>query len=522
MEPGWSFALVLAAASLFSALAALLVASYLPAWPRPVQGRLPDTAHDDTVFLFDDDFLVDATPRARRLLAQGQKDLSDWNRLVVLLSPRFPDFASRMSKLAETGIAVLDEVNGNARIRAIWTGGVARISLLESDSPQDQADIDVHSLSALQAELELLRRLTSRAPVLAWQQNGDGGVVWANRGYMDLLEQTLEDDQPLVWPLPSLFRVDGYGEPEPRRQSVKLGDGSTLWFDCSAAGPLNSRLFFAAPADATVRAEGALRDFTQTLAKTFANLPTGLAIFNRSRSLVMFNPALIDLCHLEPQFLAQRPTMFSFLDRLREQNMIPETRDYLSWRQRMAELEASAESGVFEEVWTLPSGQTYKVTGRPHPDGALAFLFEDISSEVSLTRGFRAELELGQAVLDSLADAVAVFTPGGTLALSNAAYSHLWESDPSTTLGEISIRDATERWAQRCESTGLWDRLRQFVGGLAPRDTIFEEVELLSGERLICRAKAISGGATLVSFSLSSPVRDAHQPERRNSVLVTG
>ena len=43
---------------------------------------------------------------------------------------------------------------------------------------------------------------------------------------------------------------------------------------------------------------------------------------------------------------------------------------------------SSAEDGLYQEIWSLPSNVTYKVTGRPHPDGAVAFFFEDISADV--------------------------------------------------------------------------------------------------------------------------------------------
>ena len=44
-----------------------------------------------------------------------------------------------------------------------------------------------------------------------------------------------------------------------------------------------------------MQAETALRGFMQTLAKTFAHLPTGLAIFDQHRQLALFNPALAPL-----------------------------------------------------------------------------------------------------------------------------------------------------------------------------------------------------------------------------------
>jgi hypothetical protein len=43
-------------------------------------------------------------------------------------------------------------------------------------------------------------------------------------------------------------------------------------------------------ADSAVQAETALREFMQTLTKTFADLPIGLAIFDRSRVLADVQP----------------------------------------------------------------------------------------------------------------------------------------------------------------------------------------------------------------------------------------
>ena len=124
----------------------------------------------------------------------------------------------------------------------------------------------------------------------------------------------------------------------------------------------------------------------------------------------MFNPVLLDLTGMPAEALAIRPSIRTFLDGLRERGKLPEHRDYRSWREQVADLEAKAESGTYAETWTLTSGQTLRVTGRPHPDGAIAFLFEDISAEVTLTRRYRAEIETGRAVLDALPEAIAVFS----------------------------------------------------------------------------------------------------------------
>ena len=64
----------------------------------------------------------------------------------------------------------------------------------------------------------------------------------------------------------------------------------------------------------------------------------------------------------------------------------------------------TASDGHYAEAWTLPNGLTYRVTGRPHPDGAIAFLIEDITDEISFSRRTKSQLEIRQAVLDRQPD----------------------------------------------------------------------------------------------------------------------
>jgi hypothetical protein len=87
----------------------------------------------------------------------------------------------------------------------------------------------------------------------------------------------------------------------------------------------------------------------------------------------LFNPALIDLTALPADFLSARPNLLSFFDRLRDHRMMPEPKNYGSWRHQMADLVAAAADGRYQETWSLPSGAVYSVSGQPHPDGAVAF-----------------------------------------------------------------------------------------------------------------------------------------------------
>ncbi|MCE5974082.1 PAS-domain containing protein [Sinirhodobacter sp. WL0062] len=492
MQFEWMQALVIVATSVGAAFLALLGLSVLA--PRRRAGLAPAESYlEPIVFLFDEQRLVDATTPARALLDGTPAGQSEWARLSVFLAPRFDDLAQSLAQLAQRGRIELTGREGAdaLRLTAEDVNGLARITLADPAAEGVGMMVDGLSLRAQELELDQLRQTLDHAPCPIWREDAGGDVIWANRAYA----QQAGVLDALTWPLPRLFEPQGANAA--RLRSIPEG----LWFDCHshAFGP--EVLHFALPADATVRAETSLREFVQTLTKTFADLPIGLAIFDRQRQLQMFNPALLDLTHLTPQFLSARPTLFAFLDRLREARMMPEPRDYASWRQQMSALEQASAAGYHTETWSLPNGQTYRVTGRPHPDGAVAFLFEDITSEIGLTRRFRAELEMGQEALDLMPDALAVFLPSGELVLSNTAYGALWGVEPETTLGILTLQDSLGQWRAQCEIEGLSTALRNRAAQGGRGEAVEGTAQMHGGQSLRWRVAPMSGGATLVSFA---------------------
>ena len=515
----WVHVWVIAASSLTAALIALGGLSLLQGPLGRRRARNSGLFVDDpsgTVMLFDQHDLIDASDAARLLLSVEERAGSTpWDRLLAFAVPRFPGFAERMERLTEVGrFTLAADGRRPLTLRAECRGGLARITLIDPLGDSGSATLDAISQRALEDELEVLRGTLDRAPLLAWRAAPDGSVVWANRAYLLLAAQRHPGGDPLGWPLPALFDdlpapgADGVPAAPRRAAAFAPGDPQPHWYDCHVFPMGTDRLYFALPADATVQAETSLRSFIQTLTKTFAHLTVGLAIFDRRRQLALFNPALIDLTALSPEFLSARPTLPAFLDTMRESQMIPEPKDYKSWRTQMAVLEKAAASGQYEEIWTLPSGQTYRVTGRPHPDGAIAFLFEDISAEMTLTRRFRAELELSQAVIDTMGEAIAVFSPAGMLILSNSAYASLWETDAGTTLSDTGIVEATVHWQSRCAPSPIWSEIRDFVGTVGRREGWTGEARLSDGRLLVCRFAPLAGGATLIGFSLDRPSGD--------------
>jgi PAS domain-containing protein len=472
---------------------------------RPARHALFGENAGGTVFLFDGETLIDASPAGRALLSAAPVRGTSWQRLMAFLAPRFPGFDARLANLPTEGRFVINSGDGNTYkaliLMAEWRGGLARISLADPAGDGIGNLVDPLAQRAMEEELRLLRGTVAQAPLPIWLENAAGDVIWANTTYLTLATRRLGPDDELTWPLPSLTSVKASD-----RQRVRLDrEGEPpAWFEATVRRAGDGRMIFALPADALVQAEQSLRDFTQTLTKTFAHLPIGLAIFDRQRQLALFNPALLDLTSLPPEFLIGRPTLFDFLDRLRDRQMIPEPKDYPSWRRRIVDLEEAAASGLYEETWNLPGGQTYRVLGRPHPDGAMALLFEDISTEMSRSRRYRADVELGQSVIDAMDEAVAVFSSAGMLVLSNATYSALWGHDPAGSVGaDGGIAALASHWRTRTAPSPIWAEAEDFVVTLSERTRWSGEARLDDGRLIGCRFIPLGGGATMIAFRLA-------------------
>lgn len=496
------------------AAAALIfgVWAYVNRRDRKTARTLLREAESTVVFLFDDDTLVDATPEARKLLRRRDSRLSDWDALIALLRPRFPHIRTQLSDLAEKGkdkVAPAD--NGAGYLEAELWEGLARITLSEGFMTDADKTVDPVTLEAIEDELDNLRGLGEAAPQLIWKQDAEGVVTWANRAYLDVIETiepTLEEETP-PWPPATLFHDIGHPEgdaPLVERLSVKRPyDDTVSWFDVTSLRRGHGSIHFGVDANAAVKAEVAQKNFVQTLAKTFAQLSIGLAVFDRSRRLVMFNPSLLDLTQLPVEFLSSRPSLGAMLDRMRENQRLPEPRNYATWREQISAFESQAASGTYCESWSLLGGETLRVTGRPHPDGAIAFLFEDISAEVSLTRRFRSQVELGQHALDTIDEAVAVFAPSGQLTLSNRAYDDLWYgAGGGTGLADKRITHEVAVWQDQCAPTSTWMRISDFVSAYGERAPARAHAQLQDGRTLHCRMTPLPGGSALIGFTVAS------------------
>ncbi len=487
-------------AALCTATAALAVWWLSPSSAQTGMERdlLSGDNNTDAVFLFDDTKLIGWSTAAGNLIGSGA-DSFKWSNLRDQLARSYPGLPQSPAMLRDIGPLTL---SGTAaadtdEAHCEWIDGITRVQLRRHAAAAKD--------SLLGQELTTLRAAVHQAPYPVWLQSDEGNVTWTNLAYDDLSMKLRGRNADLADPMFDDIEapmVSGKLE----RLSIAIPEtDKKLWYNISATETEAGWLCHAVDVNAVVDAEVAQRNFVQTLAKTFAQLSIGLAIFDRNQQLVLFNPVLIDLTALPANFLSSRPTLMGFFDRLRDQRMMPEPKNYSSWRHQMAELVEAAAEGRYQETWTLPSGSVYSVSGRPHPDGAVAFLFEDITAEITLTRQFRSEIEMGQSVLDHMDEAVAVFSNDGTLTVSNTAYHDMWRMDPDASFAKVTISDAAKIWQDMCDPTPAWGEVQDFIAGREHRETWWCEVRLRDGTELSCKVTPVPNGSTMVSFRQLAP-----------------
>lgn len=463
----------------------------------PGSRRSLESGSEDPILLFDGEALIDATPTGHDLLALHGKG-NDWNALWSALSDQFPEVPQAYSELRnrKSQVYLSRRDDDSSEVHIDRTENRIRVHL----HPPEGANWTDGVITRLRDELQEARSYLDQAPFPMWQAADCGQITWANRAYERLAKHVRGEEgvsmDPLFEPL-----VRASGQVAKKRQCLTAADtGRTLWFEVTCTQQDKGCVYSAVDIDAIVSAEIAQRNFVQTLAKTFAQLPTGLAIFDRNRQLALFNPALIDLTALPADFLTARPSILSFFDRLRENRMIPEPKNYTNWRNQMADLVEAACDGSYQETWSLASGSIYQVSGRPHPDGAVAFIFEDITAEVTLTRRFRSDIELGQSILNKLEEAVVVFSEAGTLSLCNNAYREMWSADPEAGFAETTILDATRQWQEKCQATPVWGDMRDCIAPGAARASWSASVEKKDGTPLQCDIHPIQNANTMITF----------------------
>ena len=462
----------------------------------------PKQAPSELAILVEGGNTVDCSVPMRLVLGRADDSHFSWTEIHAALSLRFPTLSPEFSEaLKQAPATIPSRINpGDTGMLELQRfGNRLRLSIKQSTGSDLLARY--HLSMQENASLRAVSVAYANAPFAAWTLDSLGNRVWQNAIYT-------RPQQEVLGSLPNrpdavVIEVDPALLTNQKTQRVSRPDDTEFgecWYEVSMREAGGFRTFFAVEVTTLVRAERAQRNFVQTLTKTFAQLGTGLAIFNRDRQLILFNPALIELTNMSAEFLSSRPSLVAFFDWLREARFMPEPRDYDEWRDKLTELTEAAAQGTFSELWSLPNGLSFRVFGRPHPDGAIAFLFEDVTAELSLTRNFVKELEINHSLLNSISQSVAVFTSEGDLLFVNDPFRKLWGVEDNSSIAPTSVDKAVAIWSAQCLSTPEWEVIKAVLKDPHRAGVEAGRMTMKKGPELSFMVGRLAKGAAYISF----------------------
>ncbi len=301
----------------------------------------------------------------------------------------------------------------------------------------------------------------------------------------------------------ALFDELGLKALSENRISVNV-NGETKWFDIFSHTFGEVSYKYAIPIDTLVHLEHSHKRLMDSMTVTFSKLPMGLAIFDADMTLTHFNPAMSEILALNPVWMARRPNLLALLEKLRETRNLPEHKDFLEWRRLLTEMRLTSNNAHYSELWALADGRKLKVTGEVHPGGAVSFLFEDVTVQMTAERQKLQEMALNQAIIDRLDMPVCVIDTSGRVTIRNSAFDSLVQVNASGTTQTLMVSDLVELLPGALDAL---QKLRRAISYHDRRESWTMDVHL--GKWKCFTAHPMPDGSTMICLKVADPTGTA-------------
>lgn len=341
-------------------------------------------------------------------------------------------------------------------------------------------------------------------PALIWVE-GKEGNIWSNQAHKDLIHSMgLSKLQLSDFELEKMPLIGA----KPVRASLSSdADGQHSFdFEISKHSIDGCPYYFAISIDCMTELEQDRKRSLQQLTDAFTYLPIGVVGFDPNADLFLFNPRSTEMLNIAPSWLAAKPSLQAFLDRLHDKGEIPEPKDFKEWREKILALSKGSEATKYQDDWHLSERRIYRVSGEKFHTGTTIFTFEDISDASSTEREFRAEIRRLFAAFDSVQNGIAVFNSSGELSFANEAFDDIWDCDISKSLLLPDIISVSKLLQSKCEATPIWGDLREFVIQFDGREIWSADFLRLDGTHIKAHFVPLVDGQTLCEFTRAEPL----------------
>ncbi|MBB34652.1 MAG: tyrosine protein kinase [Hirschia sp.] len=356
------------------------------------------------------------------------------------------------------------------------------------------------------AFLEML----GKAPFISWRLSSSGRLQWVNDAYMQAVEaKTLDQvldrqimlDKEIVAHAQKV-RDGGKEIVETRHVPIEGNRRALRVLMFPLSGGVGGMAFDVTEEES---ARETLDRHVKAHDETLNNVADAVAIFSGDRKLTFYNRAFMDMFELDPAWLMGNPHHGELLDHLREKRMSPINQDYARWRKdELGYDKGGSKSLIAEDLWILPKndGRSIKVTRQKHPLGGILLLLKDITDELELKAKYTSLINIQEATLDKLHEAVAVFGPDGSLSLSNTAFEQLWNIKAEKLTDNPEFQDVVELCAPLFHDKSVWSAIEGRVTNPSSdaRQEFRGEMKRADGSMVTFLTQPLPDGQTLIAF----------------------
>jgi len=191
-------------------------------------------------------------------------------------------------------------------------------------------------------------------------------------------------------------------------------------------------------------------------------MTAGTAQFDADRTLSFFNRPFAMMTGLDPDWLNENPEFDRVIERMRDLQRLPETRDFPAWKEERRGWFTSAEE-VVEEEWMLPAGDHIRVVAQPLPDGGLRLFLEDRTEQLRLASARDTLLRVRAATFDNLFEAISVFASDGRLYTWNSRFLEDWELDEDWLTTHPRVDELVPAMARKLVNPTTAAQIREMV-----------------------------------------------------------
>ncbi|MBB5708946.1 PAS domain-containing sensor histidine kinase [Sphingomonas xinjiangensis] len=362
-------------------------------------------------------------------------------------------------------------VVGDRAPEAMRTPAGALLWFLDATESEQAIARLTRDTDQLHAAFDAMTALIEAAPMPMWYRGSDLRLLMVNSAYVravegrdgeDVVARGLElvEGGGLGGPLANAAIARDTAEPQIAAMPATVSGARRMLRLHDVPLPTGGVAGFAVDVEELEQARVGLKRFGEAQRAMLDRVSGGVAQFGSDRGLVFCNQAFRRMFAMKNEWLADRPEFDRVLERMREVNRLPDVRDFPTWKNERREWFTAPEA--VEETWSV-AGTHLRVVAQPLPEGGLLLLFEDRTQQLELQREHGEMQQVRTATLESLAEAVAVFSKG-RLQLWNRKFRQVWGFEDIFLDGHpqipILVKAAAPRLANPNRAEVLGDLIR--------------------------------------------------------------